>query len=86
MTNKDVGVRSVAVGLLVALIATGSADAAPLKVAKPAGAPASIAAGGSFSVSVTVKNTTARKAKAGRVTLLLSKDARADAKDAKAGA
>src|ERR1700754_1976066 len=76
--------RSVAVGLLVAMAAAFGADAAAaaaVKVAKPAGVPATVSAGQSFSVTVTIRNPGARKAKAAKVSLLLSKDARADAKD-----
>ncbi|HEX6025802.1 MAG TPA: RHS repeat-associated core domain-containing protein [Solirubrobacter sp.] len=79
MTDKDVGVRSVALGLLAALIVAGSAQAAP-KVSKPTGAPASIAAGGSFTVSVKVKGKAS-----GKVALVLSKDKKADKKDVKVG-
>src|SRR3954468_14956649 len=75
--------RSVAVGLLVAMALASGADAAAAKttLSKVAGAPASVRAGDSFTVSVTVRNPGARKAKAAKVTLLLSKDARVDAKD-----
>ena len=90
MTSMDVGrVRRVAIGLLFAVLGLVSADVASaakapaLKVSKPAGAPASVAAGGAFTVSVTVKNTGKRKAKAQTVALVLSKDGRADAKDIK---
>ncbi len=90
MTSMDVGrVRRLAIGLVFAVLVLLSADVASaakapaLKVSKPAGAPASVAAGGAFTVSVTVKNPGRRKAKAQTVALVLSKDGRADAKDIK---
>ncbi len=88
MTSTDVGrVRRAAVALLAAilgLLGTDVAVAAPaLKVSKPAGSPAAVAAGGALTVSVKVKNPGKRKAKAQTVRVVLSKDGRADAKDIK---
>src|SRR3954464_4202111 len=85
MTSMDVGrVRRVAIGLLVASLFTAdvasAAKAPALKVAKPAG---SLAADGSLTVRVTVSNPGRRKAKAQAISAVLSKDARADAKDVK---
>ena len=71
MTSRD-AIRGIAVGVLAAMVAATSADAA-MKVAKPTGAPASVVAGESFAVKVTVTNAAAKKAKAGQVTFKLDK-------------
>ena len=69
-------VRRAAIWLLTALFALLAADVAAaakapaLKLSKLSGAPATVAPGGAFTVSVTVKNTGKRKAKAQTVTRL----------------
>ena len=73
MTSRD-AIRGVAVGVLAAVAMTGSAEAA-MKVNKPTGAPASVVAGESFAVKVTVTNATKKKAKAGQVAFKLDKTA-----------
>src|SRR4051794_33122171 len=68
MTGRD-AIRGAAVGVLAALVAATSADAA-MKVAPTA--PASVFAGDSLAVKVTVTNAAKKKAKAGQVTIRLS--------------
>ena len=76
MTCMDVGRgRRAAIWLLVVLFALLGADVAAaakapaLKLSKVSGAPATVAPGGSFTASVTVKNTGKRKAKAQTVSV-----------------
>ncbi|MBE2320610.1 hypothetical protein DVA67_031915 [Solirubrobacter sp. CPCC 204708] len=67
------------VALITTLLAAPAAHAATVKPSKPTGVPASIAQGGSFTVTVPVKKATKRT----KVALTLSKDAKADKKDVK---
>ena len=69
MTGRD-AIRGVAVGVLAALVAATSAEAA-MKVAKPTGS-ASVNAGDPLAVKVVVTNPSKKKAKAGQVTIKLS--------------
>ena len=71
MTSRD-AIRGVAVGVLAALVVATNAEAA-MKVTKLTGAPASVVAGDSFAVKVTVTNAAKKKAKAGRVTFKLDR-------------